>query len=92
MAGLVPCQVRFVEAQKKDLNWRRSVHLGGWFAGGLLVRLILQQSDALVEFLEASVILEAEILALLMAVRSLTLIALTRLSLKAILTLPCLCR
>jgi len=68
VAGLIPCQLKFVERSQPGRTSWRCAHLMIWFLCGVLLRETLRSSAALENVVAASPILEAEAMAALMSV------------------------
>lgn len=68
-AALIPCGVKFVHEQKPMLTLRRSGHLLVGILGGLVLRsvLMLESMSGFVDWLCSISVLEAEMMALLLA-------------------------
>lgn len=67
IAGLIPCQLKFIDCSQAGRTSQRCVHLGAWFLFGILFREILR-TTASQNIIGASPILEAECMAVLVSV------------------------
>jgi len=67
IAGLVPCQIKFVDHNRPNLSIKRSLHLLGLCILGLTFRECLRRNQTLLKTINGYSILEAEALAIVAA-------------------------